>query len=850
MLSNYFYGEAKKYFDKVSDLLGDRKEEVLAAVSEADEDERACLQFCYGTLPLSDIGEYDVTVIRGFVRHALFVREKMEWCRKLPEEIFVHYVLYPRINSEKLVDCRKMFYDLLCDRVEGMNELEAVLETNYWCAEHATYKVSDGRTLSALAVYTSGDGRCGEESTFAVTVFRSLGIAARQVYVPRWAHCDDNHAWVEVFVDGKWQFLGACEPEELLNRGWFTGASSRALLVHTRNFSDYTDPQCPVKERAIGQEGALYYLNDTATYARTVMLSVNVKDANGNPADGVLVAVEILNESEYFPAAVFETGEDGRIEVELGIGDVHIHVSRNGAFAECVCSSDCKVVVLTLPLENGPNLEYDWVDYNLTAPSDYPVHNLKPTPEQNERNQQRRETAQRLREDWVKGFFDEERALKHPEALEYLTLAGGNFEEIVKFLEGEANPYRLKLLKELKPKDFKDAQASVLEEHLNMALLHRGTAEEELFVPYVLCPRICYENMSAYRSYLWGYFDADTRMQFEKQPESIWNYIEEHITRRPDKMYNTLQSAPEGCLRAGCATEISRRILFVAICRTLGIPARLNPVDMEAQYHNGQEFVTVSAKSEGKAKPSSSLVLTCESETELTYHKNWTLAILDEETGSYRSLDYDGFAFEDGSLALELVPGNYRLITSSRMPNGNQLVSATAFAMAEGQTRSLAVRLRQGRVEDMISAFEIPDFVLTSKTGGQIPASSLVTEQPAVIAFLEAGKEPTEHVLNELMEQKDKWLGRQKQIYLVVDQEKALAQATIARALSTFPEVNVLYDSFTSNTDTLARKLYLEPGIFPLLVLLKPDMTAAYGCAGYNVGSVELIGKILKVEEK
>lgn len=850
MLSNYFYGEAKKYFDQVSDLLGDQKEAVLAAISGADEDERACLEFCYGTLPLSDIGEYDVSVIQGFVRHALFVREHMDWCRKLPEEIFIHYVLYPRINSEKLVDCRRMFYDLLCDRVKGMSELDAVLETNYWCAEHATYKVSDGRTLSALAVYTSGDGRCGEESTFAVTVFRSLGIAARQVYVPRWAHCDDNHAWVEVFVDGKWQFLGACEPEELLNRGWFTGASSRALLVHTRNFSDYTDPACPVKERAIGQEGALYYLNDTATYARTVMLAVSVKDADGKPADKAEVAVEILNEAEYFPAAVFETGEDGRIEVELGIGDVHIHVSRGGLFAECVCASDCGEVVLTLPGENASNLEYDWTDYNLTAPSDYPVHNLKPTPEQNERNQQRREAAQKLRENWVNGFFDEKKASNHPDALEYLHIAGGNFDEIIKFLEGEESPYRLKLLNELKPKDFKDSKACVLEEHLNIALLHRGNASEELFVPYVLCPRICYENMSPYRSFIWNYFDSDTKKGFEDCPESIWTFIETHIARRPDKMYDTLQSAPEGCLRAGCATEISRRILFVAICRTLGIPARLNPVDMEAQYHNGQEFVTVSAKSEGKAKPSSHLILTCEEETELTYHKNWTLAVLDEESGSYRSLDYDGFAFEQGKLTLDLAPGYYRMITSSRMPSGNQLVSAAAFAMEQGQTRTLAVRLRQGRVEDMISSFEIPDFALTFADGAQVSASALVAERPAVIAFLEAGKEPTEHVLNELMEQKDKWLARQKQLYLVVDDEKALAQATIARTLSTFPEVNVLYDSFTSNTNTLARKLYLEPGIFPLLVLLKPDMTAAYGCAGYNVGSVELIAKILKVEEQ
>ena len=32
---------------------------------------------------------------------------------------------------------------------------------------------------------------------------------SRQVYTPRWAHTDDNHAWVEAWVNGKWYFLGA-----------------------------------------------------------------------------------------------------------------------------------------------------------------------------------------------------------------------------------------------------------------------------------------------------------------------------------------------------------------------------------------------------------------------------------------------------------------------------------------------------------------------------------------------------------------------------------------------------------------------------------------------------------------
>lgn len=79
-----------------------------------------------------------------------------------------------------------------------------------------------------------------EESVFTVTALRSAGIPARQVYSPRWAHCDDNHAWVEVYVNGGWHFLGACEPEEVLDKGWFTNASSRAMIPFIPGrFSDY-----------------------------------------------------------------------------------------------------------------------------------------------------------------------------------------------------------------------------------------------------------------------------------------------------------------------------------------------------------------------------------------------------------------------------------------------------------------------------------------------------------------------------------------------------------------------------------------------------------------------------------
>ena len=83
-------------------------------------------------------------------------------------------------------------------------------------------------------------GRCGEESTFTVAALRSVGIPTRQVYTPRWAHTDDNHAWVEAWVDvNGTSWVLANEP--VLNLGWFNAPASGYADAHQRCSDVITD---------------------------------------------------------------------------------------------------------------------------------------------------------------------------------------------------------------------------------------------------------------------------------------------------------------------------------------------------------------------------------------------------------------------------------------------------------------------------------------------------------------------------------------------------------------------------------------------------------------------------------
>ncbi len=166
----------------------------MAVPQEASSAEREAMEFLYAYMPSADVMDYPAEFFLENVRASFRAREELGW--KMPEYIFRHYVLPLRVNNENLDSCRTVFYRELKPRVEGLSMQEAILEVNHWCHEKVTYQPSDARTTSPLNTVKNALGRCGEESTFTVAALRSVGIPARQVYTPRWAHTDDNHAWV------------------------------------------------------------------------------------------------------------------------------------------------------------------------------------------------------------------------------------------------------------------------------------------------------------------------------------------------------------------------------------------------------------------------------------------------------------------------------------------------------------------------------------------------------------------------------------------------------------------------------------------------------------------------------
>lgn len=168
-----------------------------------------------------------------------------------------------------------------------------------------------------------------------------------------------------------------------------------------------------------------------------------------------------------------------------------------------------------------------------------------------------------------------------------LQIAGENAAQLYAFLKKDGNPDRKRLLHSLARKDYKDAPAGVLEDHLSCT---QGELPEDIYVPYLLCPRIYLEELTPWRSFIRSCFSEEEKSAFIRRPELVWDYIEKNIRYDARLDYSAVCGTPIGCLKLKWGSLLTRKILFVAICRSLGIPARLRRSTMQPEYLENGEF--------------------------------------------------------------------------------------------------------------------------------------------------------------------------------------------------------------------------------------------------------------------
>ncbi len=825
--------------------LGDLANEILAYLEQGDRDVADAVKWLYATMPVSDAVDYPFSLILQYAEHGVFLYHHGPFAKKVPIELFLNYVLLHRVNNEDLVSCRRFFYDLLHEEIENCDMKEAVKIINYWCAKEVTYRASDQRTISALTAYRSGFGRCGEESTFAVSVFRSIGIPARQVYVPLWSHCDDNHAWVEVWCDGAWHYLGACEPEEVLNKGWFTNAASRAMMIHSRWFG-LTLPQ----DAVVGKKGIATIINHLQLYARSKELIITVQDENKQPRAGVTVCFEVLNYSEFGNIATTTTDQYGKTRIVTGLGSIHISAQDGNLYADYLLNTQkeeqCTLILRPIKIKLG-----EWKELESIAPIDCVPTPIVLSKEERLRNEQKLNEATKKRLSKIAQFYKAEEAdqiasyyNEDKEAvLSILKKASGNFAEIIDFLQRIKDQkldrtLGVRLLLSLSDKDYLDVKAEMLINHMKALADYKDSYPEEIFDSYLLCPRVHFERLTDEAEFLYIYLQ-EKKDRMGAAPKDIWNHINNLILSIPEKEYGQLITSAKGCFLSGIGSRLSKEILCIRVLRYMGIPARMNPVDGSMEYYEKGEFVPIEEK---QVHAKACVVFEGDDNMQWKYSQNWSIGKWG--ANGFQTLQLYGQITTDKLGSLELEDGIYRVITCNRLPNGNIFAKEYCFEVKDGQDTKIVLSIKQAELSQMLEEIELPEVEVQWRKR-EVSVRKLVGSSKALFLWLEVNREPTEHILNELYESSDQMNRLGTKIYIVLKGEEDLQDITLCRTTKVLENVEILYDSSETNAQVLARRMYVDPDKRPLIIVAKKDFIGTYATSGYNVGTADMLIRVL-----
>lgn len=698
-------------------------------------EEFEALEFLYAYMPLADLTDYSTGYYLQNVRASFTARNEMGW--NVPEREFRHFVLPIRANNENLDTSRVVFYRELKPRIEGMSMQDAILEVNHWCHEKLTYKPSDARTLSPLSSVVSSLGRCGEESTFTVAALRAVGIPARQVYTPRWAHTDDNHAWVEAWADGKWYFLGACEPEPVLDLGWFNSPASRGLLMHTRVFGSYDGPEEKVM---IGPNFTEINLIDN--YAKTARVDFTVVDENGSPVDSALVDFKIYNYAEFYPALSKYTDAKGRIFLTAGMGDMMAWASKNGRYGYSKVSFG-KDTEVTITISDQHTFDPQSM---MIVPPPETANIPDVTPEQRAENDRRFAREDSIRKAYMATFVQPDGTEKG----RLLALSAGNHRVIAKFLEDHPDERALALLKSLSNKDLIDVTREILDDSYN--------APEA-----ILCPRVENEFLSAYKSFFARSFGTGLQKEELLRPANLIKWVNDSITMLRDPKAWSIPMSPAGVYQARMADARSRNIFFVALARTLGLDARKDPVTGKIQYKDAGQWVDVDFEASSQVvAPTGTLVLNYEPTAILAnpyYYSHFTISKI--ENGRTRLLTFDEGQVDMGGgvswanifkKGTPLDVGDYVLVSGNRLSDGSVPVTMRQFSVREGETTTLDLRITipEDRLS-VIGSFDAETRYCMEPDAEPVSVLSTTGRGFYVIGFLTPRQEPSVHAINDLI---------------------------------------------------------------------------------------------------
>ncbi len=482
--------------------------------------------------------------------------------------------------------------------------------------------------------------------------------------------------------------------------GWFTIPATRAMFAHTKVYGLYQGDEIVNEKKELFSE-----VNILNHYAETKNVTVYVTDDKNIPVENAFVDFQVYNYAEFYPLTRKLTTNEGKAEFITGHGDLLIWAGKENNFAYRKISVE-STDSIKLILNNVPGKEY-FIDMDFLAPT---------AVDRKDGDKGDKDISKRLNNNNTKRARHEETYMLQEEAYliadnqnfdreivwNFINLSYGNWEEMARFCGQNTDlsrPWVLDFLGTLSKKDLRDINYDdIFFDHLNNIKLFRDSIylkyDRDIFLNYILCPRIENESLRPYKNFLQIKFGDEFINNSRKDINVISNWIRSNIEISKEANYYSVAISPRGIYELKAADQLSTKIFFIACCRSFGIPARYDKSSGSAQYYsNGEWQESFLFKDERSSVKAILSLINHDKTLDPEYYIHFTIARF--ENGKYHTIKFDhNKKLSSFPESIELDPGNYMLVTGTRQAQGNVMGRMEFFNLFSGESKDVNIELR------------------------------------------------------------------------------------------------------------------------------------------------------------
>ena len=200
-------------------------------LAELGDAQREDMEFLIVNMLDSDRNQMSLDLLKENVEYATLVRQKYEWAKALPKEVYQHDVLPFHVVDEVRDAWRKELYEMFApavDTCKTMYDAVCAVNANIPQLTGVHYNTKREKTnQSPRESMRQGMASCTGLAILLVDAYRAVGIPARFAGTASWHDDRGNHSWTEVWLDGEWRVTEYYFPSQL-DHLWFMADASKA----------------------------------------------------------------------------------------------------------------------------------------------------------------------------------------------------------------------------------------------------------------------------------------------------------------------------------------------------------------------------------------------------------------------------------------------------------------------------------------------------------------------------------------------------------------------------------------------------------------------------------------------